>query len=596
MIEWCRRLRHQGWHAGFLRKDRGERDLDSLLEGLAPRLVVVDYAETRLGVVEPLLLKMGLASDSGGPKLRVLLLARRLVDWWNSLSRSDRVIEDLLLNSPEPQPITAMVPANLVERRQAFDAAVAGFALQLDRKIPDDLPIPNLTRTEFDRVLYLHMAALAALQGGRIETAEHALDQTLSHERQFWQGQVRNLGLDRSQEGLLYNALGTAVAAVTLAGGTADLAQTRALLGRALKALSLPSHHFATIQGLLRDLYQSSLAEGGYLEAMRPDLLGEEWVAHTLKQDERLLADVLEGASPQECYSILTLLDRLARRRPDLECWLDVALHDRLGQLGTIALDVAVDTGDPIGVVLAKELETSGTGELMAHIYELQSRERYQFSVPLREVALVVTRGTLAHRKAPCKNPTLEQGEEIAVLNNNLGIALRDLGRSEESLTPLLEAVEIHRRLAEHNSEAFLHHLPLTLGNLGEVLSDLRRPEEALACTLEAVELYRRLVRERGELFQASLALNLGNLGGRFADVGKSREALAATQEAAAIFLRMQILPSSHLALGLVKILKNLANRLSDLVGDRRRLKQQKPQSRSVEDSPSVEQIFLNPN
>jgi hypothetical protein len=28
LIEWCRRLRYQGWHAGFLRSDRRAADLD----------------------------------------------------------------------------------------------------------------------------------------------------------------------------------------------------------------------------------------------------------------------------------------------------------------------------------------------------------------------------------------------------------------------------------------------------------------------------------------------------------------------------------------------------------------------------------------
>jgi len=37
LIEWCRRLRHQGWHAGFLLKERGAGDLDPLLDGARPR-------------------------------------------------------------------------------------------------------------------------------------------------------------------------------------------------------------------------------------------------------------------------------------------------------------------------------------------------------------------------------------------------------------------------------------------------------------------------------------------------------------------------------------------------------------------------------
>jgi hypothetical protein len=53
MLEWCRRLRHQGWHAGFLKRNRENDQILPLVKGVAPRLVVVDYAETRLGIVEP---------------------------------------------------------------------------------------------------------------------------------------------------------------------------------------------------------------------------------------------------------------------------------------------------------------------------------------------------------------------------------------------------------------------------------------------------------------------------------------------------------------------------------------------------------------
>ena len=160
MIEWCRRLRHQGWHAGFLRRDRGESELDPLvLEGSAPRLVVIDYAETRLGVVRPLLLKAGLTAQGEGPRLRLVLLARRQADWWDSLSRQDREIGDLVAVSPQPQGITPLVPQNLEERHQAFRTAVDGFAWQIRQRAPASLKIPDLSQRDFGRALYLHMAA-----------------------------------------------------------------------------------------------------------------------------------------------------------------------------------------------------------------------------------------------------------------------------------------------------------------------------------------------------------------------------------------------------------------------------------------------------
>src|SRR5215208_2256153 len=301
MIEWCRHLRHQGWHAGFLRQDREAEDLDSLLEGSASRLVVLDYAETRLGVLEPMLLKMGLAAEGQGPKLRLVLLARRKTDWWENLShRSGREIEDLLLGSPEPRTITPLIPKDTADREKAFRVATDGFSVQLDLKVPKDLHIPDLSKGKFDRVLYLHMAALAALRGERIETAESALEQTLAHEQFFWRNRVSDLGLDRSLTSLMNKAVEPAVAAVTLVGGARTLQHAQALLDRVLKDLPLQPHHPATILGLLIDLYAGSRgADGRYIDPLQPDLLGEELVAEALNRNGELLGRILDGADSE---------------------------------------------------------------------------------------------------------------------------------------------------------------------------------------------------------------------------------------------------------------------------------------------------------
>jgi len=127
-IEWCRRLRHQGWHAGFLQWECDPAGLPALLSGAAPRLVVIDYAETRLSVLKPLLYKMAVGRSTG-PKMRLLLLSRREGDWWEALRRGDERAEvgDLLAHA-QTRPITPLV-AGQEERRSAFRAAAEGFAL-----------------------------------------------------------------------------------------------------------------------------------------------------------------------------------------------------------------------------------------------------------------------------------------------------------------------------------------------------------------------------------------------------------------------------------------------------------------------------------
>ena len=343
MIEWCRQLRHLGWHAGFFRPDRKAEDLDPLLEGVAPRFIVIDYAETRLPVVEPLLLKLGLQAEGEGPKLRLVLLARRKADWWENLSRAAQQVEDLLLRSPEPQAITPLLSQDTAERERAFRLAVKGFSFQLGLKIPKDLPVPDLSRSEFERVLYLHMAALTALQGERIETADGLLKQTLAHERQFW---YDNASIFGSQRTLMSNAFESVMAAVTLIGGVTNL-DAVSLTPRILKESPIEPREAFSISITLIALYAGPRDEKEnrtVVEPLQPDLLGEELVAEALSRDEGLLGRVLDGATPEEAYSTLTVLTRLARRRPEFEKWLGVALENRVNELADLALDVAVET------------------------------------------------------------------------------------------------------------------------------------------------------------------------------------------------------------------------------------------------------------
>jgi Flp pilus assembly protein TadD len=76
---------------------------------------------------------------------------------------------------------------------------------------------------------------------------------------------------------------------------------------------------------------------------------------------------------------------------------------------------------------------------------------------------------------------------------NDLGVNLSNLGRGEEALAAMQEAVDIRRRLVETRSDAFLPDLATSVSNLGICLSDLGRRDEARAATQEAGNIRRRL-------------------------------------------------------------------------------------------------------
>jgi tetratricopeptide (TPR) repeat protein len=557
-IEWCRRLRHQGWHAGFLRLDRGAADLDPLLAGSAPRLVVIDYAETRLSVLTDLLYKVALGREAG-PKVRLLLLSRRAGDWWEALreGREHAEVGDLLATARQRE-VTPLV-AEEEERRSAFQAAAEAFGVALGRALPKP-PEPRLGSADFQRALFLHMAALAALEGKTIGSAAEALGATLVHERRFWDRQVLELRLDEVQADWMKTALGRAIAALTLVQGSLTGAAGE-LLGRVLSPPEGRDERLASLLKLLRRLY----GKGSDLEPLRPDLLGEELVAQELRDDVRLLDRVLDGVTPGEAQKALTILTRLAQRRPEEgRAWLAAAFRDRLEQLAELVFEVAIETGDPVGQVLAQEIGERAGGELARRLLKRYDESGYSTSVPLREVGLAATQKCFALlAESPADDEAARA--ERARLAGNLGYLLSALGRREEALAATKEAVEHYRALSDARPDAFLPVLARSLNNLGAMLSDLGRREEALAATQEAVEHYRTLSATRPDAFLHELARSLNNLGKMLSDLGRHEEALPATQEAVEHYRALSDARPDAFLPDLARSLNSLGNRLSHL-------------------------------
>ena len=182
----------------------------------------------------------------------------------------------------------------------------------------------------------------------------------------------------------------------------------------------------------------------------------------------------------------LTQLTRLAQRRPDTAGMLEKALAGRLQGVSQDALWVAVETGDPIGRVLAWQLEAHATPDLLETIVGQCDRLRFRSSVPLREVALVATRKVLDACRAAGTAPTEARRARLATLANNVSGRLKDLGRREEAVAAIEEAVAVCRELSRRRPEEFLPDLAMSLHNRSGRLSDVGRREEALAAIEDA--------------------------------------------------------------------------------------------------------------
>jgi len=180
LVEWVRRLRARGELSGFLSSTVRAEHLDLLFAGAGPRLAVVDYAETRLALVEDLLACMAERSSSDRP-IRLVLLARGTGEWWEHLGRDDSVKRELIEHHCEARRLEDLL-ADPAARPSVFVSAARAFAKFLRKA---DVPAPRLADLEpahFARPLFVQMSALAAVEGKRVTDELELLDWTLEHE------------------------------------------------------------------------------------------------------------------------------------------------------------------------------------------------------------------------------------------------------------------------------------------------------------------------------------------------------------------------------------------------------------------------------
>ncbi|MEQ9501825.1 MAG: toll/interleukin-1 receptor domain-containing protein [Deltaproteobacteria bacterium] len=460
MMEWSRRRRDAGWAAGFLSKDASAEDVEAILRTTERTFVVIDYAESRRTSLEVLLKKA--SRRDAGPPLRIALLARNASDWWASLKAADVAIGTMLA----AHLVEALAPVTIAEelRVPVFEHAGKAFGATTIAEVP------ALDDARFERVLYLHMAALAAVRGWPIDAGE-LLPDVVTHEIRFW-------GCDDEA------AAARLVAAVTLRGRTA---------GRDLKTLDerVEGPGERRFRDVVVDLYGRPPEAGGPPEVggLEPDLLGETIVARTLEERETpedFLERIFAAADEAALEHAFTVLGRLDLRvREDVTPWLERFLAVDTVARALPAFRAAMTLGETtaesmLGAALARALgETEGAHDVAQAI----DREVPEFTVSLRELAAWAT----ARRVDDVVGN--KQPEERARLLNNLGNRLDDLGRREDALAATEEAVALRRTLAEARPDAFLPDLAGSLNNLGIRLSNLGRHDEALVCSRESVAI-----------------------------------------------------------------------------------------------------------
>jgi tetratricopeptide (TPR) repeat protein len=537
-LELGRYLRSCGWQVivvGAGQEAEALRRLRATTRGSL--LLVVDYAETRSGLVE--LLR---SVPDHSAHVRVLLIARSVGDWWDRLGADVPAVRRLVRTQTTMELSTELSEAAC---RAELVRAVPHFAGALGVAAPDhvDVSVPGVAPR-----LVLHAAALVAVlraaDGGQLTPAGQVvadlgvLDELLGHEQRYWAQSAAQAGL----AGISGVALRRAVAVSCLLPAEDEAAAARLL--RRVPDLVDGEGPRRQVARWLAQLYPGRT---GFWGSLQPDLVAEAHVIAEVTRCPELVLTGLDELRPPQARQLLTVLSLAAAHRPADRWVLEKLLRAELDRLLPAALAVATASGGALCRVLVRVLATA---PLTPRRLRQIDREIPYPSTALAGAAVAVARRVLATLPADADPAeSAYRWERLAVMDAQAGrtaAARRHSQRAVERYQALVEAdrrrflpdlarclhllaiqdaeLDWHDRAVEHARQAERHYRALQddldrhaadraacLHNLGTWLAALGRREEALPLLEEAVRGYQELVDSDPERYLRDVTEALRN-------------------------------------------------------------------------------------
>lgn len=553
----CAEVTADGWVAGFLADEVAPATVTSVCALETPMLLVIDYAEGR---TEQAIAAMAAFSARTGAKGRLLLIGRSAGEWQDKLADTEDEAAAATLTDCAELPLPPLVAHD--DRSAEFDRAVDAFARRLDRD-PAGVGRPELDHRRYDNVLDIHAAALAVLLddlAGVEPKWRDPVRRLLMHERKHWKRSVGGYDDVRYRRGRLDQV----VAAATLCG-----AGKRASALRLLAALpTFAGEQSDVIKGHLewcRDLYPGP----GTLNGLRPDRLGEDHLARTLRKCPELATAVLGVTSRKQVRHALVVLGRTAPRRREAAKAIKRMLRRDPERMAVIGVEVAAELADPrpIVAILTSHVEKATGYTFLRTLAD---------EVPLDTIALAEF-GALAAREALAahQDPGSADHAELLTL---LGNRLVQLDEVDEAVGHLSAAAQAYEALAADGDEEDRAEWARSLVDLADALNVFGQFEAAVERTQEAVELLSALAAADRDSFGddlvAALIAHAANLraaeregeaarvladtvdeaerigpellanalhhqGAALGSLGRLREACAATERAAGLYRRL---------------------------------------------------------
>ena len=562
-VELCEDLAPFGWVRGLLTPEFEQPEVEALLAAPTARLVVVDYAETRAAQLATLLPRLAACATAEEPVRALLLIrARRGEDWTAPLRNVSEAL-DVLVDDMGVD-VLNRVPLDETSRLALFASAAAAFAEHASNARAVPAPPETLEGPVYATPLLVVIRAYLEVHGDTVGTLSRSdlLEELLAHEDRYWSA----TGPDAPSDPVLRRRV---VAFATLAGASseADAADRLRLVPDLVDA---DKGRRRALARWANALYQGRLSWWNPLE---PDLVAEHLVSRTYHDQPEVLAGVLIGTADVVTRPI-GLYARAAPDHPQLSTALLPVLNQQLLPLCQLAIDQAGRDTDrdailgetTVAAALTRwaRVTEADTDVLLDAVDRLPPRP----DLVLSPLAVVLTAQEVHRLRAlAAANPAAYE-PDLARSLNNLSNRLGEVGRRDEGLAAITEAVAVYRRLAAANPAAYEPDLAGSLNNLSNRLGEVGRREEGLAAITEAVAVYRRLAAAIPAAYEPDLAGSLNNLSVRLGEAGRSDEGLAAVSEAVAMRRRLAAANPAAYEPDLAMSLNNLSNSLAD-VGQR---------------------------
>lgn len=523
-IELCRRLRERGVRAGFVSDIDRIRELG---ENDEPVLAVIDHAEGVLGLGEEIRALAELAREK---PLRILLLARTSGEWWSDLLREDGPATNVLRLDP-PLALGSLE----LSREEIFRTAAHAFAERLDAS-PGDVAAPDLSDARHAEILYVHMAALAAVEK-RSTRASELVEATLDREEQRWAALLREASGGERADAPFVRWMRHTVAAALLLGGLTSPDDVNPFVDND----PLP-------KALANELYGGSI-DPLQVEAMSPSLLGEAMTRRVLREPtaSRFLDTLFEDVDERTLVHGFMVLGRVTDDEGSALVTAMMERHTAARALAALAAAARID-------------EDEGTALAAAAVHGLREGRTALVEEVARALSpadATVARSdfgewVVGYWHAPTRRTTEPPDADRAALLAKVGGWQKAFERDAEAQETLWEAAAEYRALAAAEypapaaaePSALRARLAAVLHELGDTQDGLDRAAAAESSFEEAIRLWRDAAASRPDTYLNELAESLEALSSVQDALQRAGSGVALQEEAVALRRRAAEAPA----------------------------------------------------